>query len=302
MRLPLLSVLLMAGLAPPAAACSLAWHSTIPLLIQASLPTVPAEINGNVVGMIVDSGSGSTMVTPEAARQLGLRPVKDYERSASVSGVGGGAFYEVDGVRTLRLGGVTYRNIPVLQSTIGDVARLPQAVAGLLGSDLLSHYDLALDEPAASLGLYTAPAGCGRVAPPLPGSFRPVDLALDDHDDLLLTVTLNGQPVRAMLDTGATGALLGAASARRAGLGESGRSVQIGGIGTGALAAQRQTVARLGVGETTLRDVPVLVTRSAAALPGGAEMLLGSALLARLPVVISYRSRTLWVGQPPPHR
>ena len=103
MRLPLLSVLLMAGLAPSAAACSLAWHSTIPLLIQASLPTVPAEINGNVVGMIVDSGSGSTMVTPEAARQLGLRPVKDYERSASVSGVGGGAFYEVDGVQTLRL-------------------------------------------------------------------------------------------------------------------------------------------------------------------------------------------------------
>ncbi len=299
MRVSLLALLLAVGSWSPAHAdCALAWHSTIPLLMQGNLPTVPAEINDSVVGLLVDTGANVFTVTPQTARQLGLHPVKDYARGASVSGVGGGAYYEVDAVQTLRLGGVTYRNIAVLQSDIGSFAKYHEPVAGVIGSDLLSHYDLALDEPSETLGLYTAPAGCGRVAPPMPGGWRPVDLTLDDQDKLLVSVSVNGRPVRAMLDTGASGALMSDAVAARLGVTADGRSVRFGGVGVAVREAKLAHIAGLAIGGVSLRDVPVLVSPTVTGLPDGAEMLLGTALLGRVPVLISYRSRTLWLGGP----
>ena len=284
--------------------CSLAWHSTIPVLMRDGHATVPVQLEGQVVGMIIDTGSSDSVVTPQAAAQLGLRPIKDYPRSAVVGGVAGSAYFEVDQIHTMVLGGVTYRNIAMWQSSIG--ARMGRAsedmVAGLLGADLLAHYDVALDEPSSSLVLYTARPDCGAIAPPDAASgkahWRAVPIELGDGDKLLVDVTVNGQPARAILDSGAPGTFLNPAAARRIGLAAGGRTVRVNGIGEGRVTGTIQRVASLSLGGIKLADMPVLVAAESSPVLKDADMLLGTALLAHVPVMISYRSRTLWLKEP----
>lgn len=284
--------------------CNLVWHSTIPVLMRDGHATVPAEIEGQVVGMVVDTGAGDSMVTPQAAARLGLRPIKDYPRSASLGGVDGGAFFEVDRIHTMVLGGVTYRNIAMWQSAIGARMGKPtqDMVAGLLGADVLAHYDVALDEPANSLMLYTAPPGCGPIPPPGATSdnarWSAVPIEVGDGDKLLVDVLVNGRPVRAILDSGAAGTLVDPAAARRVGLATGGRTVAVGGIGEDRVTGTVQRVASLSVGGVKLADMPLLVADQSLPVLQEADMLLGSALLARVPVMISYRSRTLWLKEP----
>ena len=286
------------------AECTLAWHSTIPVLMRDGHATVPVQLEGQVVGMMIDTGAADSMITPQAAAQLGLRPIKDYPRSAMVGGVDGGAFFEIDQVHTMVLGGVTYRNIAVWQSALNGRLGRPseEPIAGIIGADLLAHYDVALDEPGNTLMLYTAPAGCGQIAPPdaaaNPTRWTTVPFELEDGDALMVQVMMNGQPVRAMLDTGAGGTLLTPAVARRLGLPTAGKALRINGIGEGSLFGTRQRAASLSIGGVTLHDVPLLVATDD--VPGlrGADMLLGASLLTRVPVMISYRSRTLWLKAP----
>lgn len=285
-------------------ACKLVWHSTIPVLMRNGYATVPAEIEGQVVGLIVDTGASDSTITPQAAALLGLRPIKDYPRTASVAGVGGAAFFEIDQIHTLVLGGVTYRNIAMWQSAIS--ARVGKStadlVAGLLGADLLARYDVALDESASSLMLYTARPGCGPIAPPDAASgkahWSAVPIDIGEGDQLLVNVMVNGQPARAVLDSGAPGALMDAAAARRLGLASGGRTVQVGGIGEDRVTVEVQRLASLSVGGIKLPDTPLLVATQSLPLLQGADMLLGTSLLARVPVMISYRSHTLWLKAP----
>ncbi len=265
--------------------------------------TVPAKIEGQVVGMIVDTGASDSTITPQAAAQLGLRPIKDYPRSASVGGVDGAAFFEVDRIHEMVLGGVTYRNIAMWQSAIGARMGKPtdELVAGLLGADLLAHYDVALDEPASSLMLYTAQSGCGPIAPP-DGSgharWSAVPIEVSEGDKLLVDVLVNGQPVRAVLDTGAAGALMSPAAARRIGLATGGRMVRVGGIGEDQVTGSVQRLASLAVGGIKLANTSLLVAAQSLPVLQDADMLLGTTLLARVPVMISYRSHTLWLKAP----
>ena len=283
--------------------CNLVWHSTIPVLMRDGHATVPAEIEGQVVGMIVDTGASDSTITPQAAAQLGLRPIKDYPRSASVGGVDGAAFFEVDRIHEMVLGGVTYRNIAMWQSSIGARMGKPtdELVAGLLGADMLAHYDVALDEPASSLMLYTARSGCGPIAPPDASGkahWSAVPIEVGEGDKLLVDVMVNGQPVRAVLDSGAPGALMDPVAARRVGLTTGGRAVQVGGIGEDRVTGTAQRVASLSIGGIKLTNAPLLVVAQSLPVLQGADMLLGTTLLARVPVMISYRSRTLWLKAP----
>ncbi len=284
--------------------CTLAWHSTIPVLMRDGHATVPVQLEGQVVGMMIDTGAADSMITPQAAAQLGLRPIKDYPRTAMVGGVDGGAFFEIDQIHTMVLGGVTYRNIAVWQSALNGRLGRPneEPVAGIIGADLLAHYDVALDEPGSTLMLYTAPGGCGRIPPPdaaaNPTRWTNVPFELGEGDALLVQVMVNGQPIRAMLDTGAGGTLLTPTAARTLGLPTAGSALHIGGIGAGTLTGTRQHAATLALGGVTLHDVPLLVATNDIPVLRGADMLLGASLLTRTPVLISYRSHTIWLKAP----
>lgn len=299
-RLGALSLALsVAGGMAQADPCSLNWHSTIPVLMRGGDATVPAEIDGQIVGMAIDTGAADSMVTSQAAAQLGLRPIKDYPRSAVVSGVKGAAYYEVDLIHSLVLGGVTYRNIAILQSPLGGQAKpSEEPVAGLIGADMLAHYDVALDEPAGLLKLYTAPSGCGPISPDGQHRWTAVPFTLGDGDKILIDVMVNGRKLQAMLDTGAEETLLQASAANRVGLTTDGTTTPVDGIGEDRVTGTVQRAASLAVGEVTLKDVPLLVAPQSRELLDGADMLLGASLLTKVPVLISYRSRTLWLRTP----
>lgn len=182
------------------------WHSTLPVVMRGGHAVVSAKIDGEVFGLVVDTGAVTTAVTPEVVAALDLRP--DPGMSAMrAAGIGGNAYSQVVGLDSLQLGGVTYRKIDVLAASLGELGRqssLP--VSGLIGEDLLSRYDIGLDIGHREISLYTT-RGCASVAPPW-GEATPILVRLSERNQLTIPVVLDGQALTALFDTGAAGNLV----------------------------------------------------------------------------------------------
>lgn len=181
------------------------WHSTLPVVMRQAMAVVPARVNGETVGLGVDSGAQTSTVTPELVAALDLRP--DPGMSARrLAGLGGNAYSQVVGLDSLQLGGVTYRKIDVFAASLGVLGRGNLAVSGLVGEDLLSRYDVGLDIGHREISLYTV-RGCATVSPPW-GTAAPIPIRLSEHNHLVFPVELDGHRLTAMLDTGAAGDVL----------------------------------------------------------------------------------------------
>lgn len=199
--LALAGVLLVAGCqGASSGACTVQWHSTLPVLMHHAMAVVPARVNGETVGLGVDSGAQTTAVTPELVATLDLRP--DPGMSARrLAGLGGNAYSQVVALDSLQLGGVVYRKIDVFAASLGALGRGDLAVSGLIGEDLLSRYDVGLDIGHREISLYTV-RGCATVSPPW-GTATPIPIRLSEHNHLVFPVELDGRRLTAMLDTGA---------------------------------------------------------------------------------------------------
>lgn len=190
---------------PGGSTCTVQWHSTLPVVMRDSVAVVPARINGETVGLGVDSGAQTTVVTPELVATLDLRP--DPGMSARrLAGLGGNAYSQMVALGSLQLGGVVYRKIDVFAASLGALGRGDLAVSGLIGEDLLSRYDVGLDIGHREISLYTV-RGCATVSPPW-GTATPTPIRLSEHNHLVFPVELDGHRLTAMLDTGAGGDLL----------------------------------------------------------------------------------------------
>ena len=186
-------------------ACTVQWHSTLPVVMRQTMAVVPVRINDETVGLGVDSGAQFSTVTPELVAALDLRP--DPGMSARrLAGLGGNAYSQVVGLDSLQLGGVTYRKIDVFAASLGALGRGDLAVSGLIGEDLLSRYDVGLDIGHREISLYTV-RGCDTVSPPW-GTAAPIPIRLSEHNHLVFPVELDGHRLTAMLDTGAGGDML----------------------------------------------------------------------------------------------
>lgn len=199
-------VLLVAGCqGASGGACTVQWHSTLPVVMRQTMAVVPVRINGETVGLGVDSGAQFSTVTPELVTALDLRP--DPGMSARrLAGLGGNAYSQVVALDSLQLGGVTYRKIDVYAASLGALGRGDLAVSGLIGEDLLSRYDVGLDIGHREISLYTV-RGCATVSPPW-GTATPIPIRLSEHNHLVFPVELDGHRLTAMLDTGAGGDVL----------------------------------------------------------------------------------------------
>src|SRR6185312_6210246 len=115
--------------------------------------------------------------------------------------------------RSLTLGGIALQRRTITHDTSLTVGALPRTsiaglpIDGLLGRDFLSVFDLALDLRTDTLTLYDVQACSGRFLPwkqdyiAVPAQ-RPADTAM------VLPAVLDGRPLRALLDTGASASVL----------------------------------------------------------------------------------------------
>jgi len=177
---------------------------------------VDGAINGKKVGVMLDTGAGTTMILRSLAVQLGLprQPAGGYR----AFGVGGETDVEVATIDEFTIGEATRKG---WQMYVAGEYDLGGDVGVILGDDFLHKVDLEFDlahntvrlfQPQGCYGVslaYWTKEGAGAV------DIAPVDEA---RPQIVVTVQVNGRKVKALLDSGASSSVLDKWEASQAGI------------------------------------------------------------------------------------
>ncbi|WP_221228825.1 retroviral-like aspartic protease family protein [Komagataeibacter kakiaceti] len=267
----------------------------VPLRDDGGYLSIVISIAGYELSALVDTGSDGGLLTPDMVGYLRLRLDPDHE--TIVHGTGGVAQATPNAiVPDLRVGGVDFgaRSVPVGELPGKPMIRPP--VAGLLGGDILSRFDLDMDVPGGTLTLWNIRQGALACAPPpvWDGPYETLPLTRQDNR-FLLQVGLDGRPVTALLDSGARSRIVSPEVAHRAGVSQSRLERDPGGVTASVDGHQDiyhwHRFDSLQVGHELERNVTLTV----APLREHLEMLLGSDWFASHRVWISYATNQAFV-------
>lgn len=263
----------------------------LPVTLSDNRPLIPASINGQPVKMLLDTGAATSMIFRSAAAHLKLNVL-----------LNGGSSYGVDGTEVLGtvaiadfgLGETKVRNIKLYATGRRDARKedtSPDDAVGLLGEDLLSHWDLDLDMSKGKVRLMT-PRNCkGDEVVYWSKSYAMLPLLRAPDEWLWTSVQINGHEMKGMYDTGADRSVVATKSLRAAGVeaetsirsigmasGTAGKGIELSSAIFPTLSVGQESVknARLQIAELFERDKVVntgsLIAQSVGDFP---DMLLG---------------------------
>jgi predicted aspartyl protease len=217
-------------------------------MLGGRLPVVPVYLEGQgPFDFLLDTGTNSTIVTPEVAARLGLRPA-DRVRLITVAGE---RDLPLALLRKVSVGASAAENVEALVSGLEQVRRLDPRVCGVLGQNYLGRFNYTLDYDARAVEF----EGAGDVAPP---AGERVSFVVEEGK--LVVAAFSESYVRALrlvLDAAATSLVIFDDAAPP---GRAGRLL----TEAGSLAAGIARLRSLRVGGTRLRDVPVALVSDAA--------------------------------------
>jgi hypothetical protein len=132
--------------APPgptdALACQLVPVADLPIQEMHKKLLVQAQINDQPATLVFDTGADETVLTPDAAKRLGLHWTR--MPASKIHGIGGErrvATYRSDSIKFGTLHGDSWRFL--VADVEGGTVKLP--VDGYLGADILRRYDVDID-------------------------------------------------------------------------------------------------------------------------------------------------------------
>ncbi len=301
MRLLLFLAVLLAVGHQAQAGCTTHRVASLPLALWQGKLLLTVGVNGSPETMALDTGAGITVISAEAAGRLNI--LHDFDHAAELRGAGGAdSVLFIGQVDTLDLGEarLAKMSLPIVDFPMRDWNNHP--VSGLLGADILSHFDVDLDIAGGQLGLWRE-SGCDTAPPPWNDNAEPIAIELDGGHHIAVPVTVDGIALNAMLDTGAGGFFLTTRAGMRAGATEDAleSDPEIHGTGvnnrawTGRL--HRFQDVRFGGVRFTNVATELLPSTSIAQYDAlsGSDGLIGMSLLRRMHLWISYRTKALYV-------
>jgi predicted aspartyl protease len=209
-------MLALAALVPTAeAACQYKRTATIPITWKNGLPHIEGNINGAPVEMIVDTGTSGILVPQGLADELKL----PQRRNDTVwIGPGGRAQGYDAHIEDVAFGPVHWHN------TTLPVAALRETRSIQVGGTFLLQTDLEMS--ADGLKFFDA-SGCGDAALGYWGEDVPFTTMEDSGNErrIVITVKIDGKPVRALIDSGSATSKLDVVTARELGFDEHGANV-----------------------------------------------------------------------------
>lgn len=249
---------LLASAAPPAPSkCRLAAVAQVPVDIKGLRLMVAARIDGHPSQMLIDTGSGTSLIFRSAAASFGLHVM---EGGGAKSYTAGGI--EQPGrveVRDFDIAGFVVHNLILSAAGHSNM----HAGAGVLGQDFLSHWDEEFD-PAAGVLRLMVPRDCtgDQVVywAPQYSVVKLVSVMSRDADWshlLLANVQLNGHDVLALFDTGAPYSIVTTNVAKTPELQptiETATGRQGGGLGGGHYAVDTAVFPTITIGQETIRN------------------------------------------------
>lgn len=250
---------------------------------------IEVRVAGRALHAVVDSGAQFSAIDRMLAERLGLP--RTFAAPLVAYGVSGGPTLTHTVGLELTLPGLA---VAGLRAAALDLAPIAQATGRefqlLIGRDVLGQVVLEADFPLRRArflapGVYRAPPDAKTIA--LEGAMTDVRVEA-------------AAPLRALVDTGASGVLaLSEAAARQTGLLAPGRPARPAhSVSLGGLSMNRRVTARtITVGDLTLRNVEVQVYRPAANAPAPAG-LLGAGLFSRFRMALDLAGGRLHLTPP----
>jgi predicted aspartyl protease len=254
----------------------------VPVKMDGLRPLVSAKLEGQPVTLVLDSGAFFSYLDASEAARLKLKPVTRTEIGTLVPSAGATVISGVAG-RYVEGGVVTAASFEVGGAQVANAAFITgggfRDAVGLLGQNVLHGMDDEYDLKDGVVRL-VKPQGCEDVPlaywakAPMTYSMAPlVDTGRDLHTTIMVEV--NGETMRATLDTGAPTTFITARAAARAGVRTTDPGVTAAGVTHGVDHAPVKTwVARfasvkigdeeikntkLSIGETQAADFDVLL-------------------------------------------
>lgn len=218
-------------------------------LRRGHLIVIPVTINGSGPhDFLLDTGSTTTLVTPEFARQLRLRPIDRIELVT----VAGSQILVRSQLERMSVGAQTAMGVETLISELREVRAADPKLCGVLGQNFLARFNYLIDYRAQRLEF--------EANTELETSLSGVRWPLEEcAGRWLVTIPVNQQRRHFAPDSGLATLLLfarrelpldwapGAAEARQAR------------TDVGSRAVQQRRVRSLQLGPVTLTDLPVVV-------------------------------------------
>jgi predicted aspartyl protease len=196
--------------------CHAVRQAILPIAYEGFIPTIPATMNAERVRMGIDTGSSATLLTPETVERFHLK--RDFRHTTLSRGVAGTSEVNNVSLDTFGFGGASELMKSVAVISINGPNNNP-AIAGLIGADMLSDYDVEFNFPDHRLTLFRI-IHCRKVNPPWKGRYMTVPVSISDTHRFLVPVEVNGHPFTAIFDTGASGMRLSRSAALQVGVTE----------------------------------------------------------------------------------
>ena len=234
--------------APPAKTCVLYQVGDLKVRVVGNRAMLEGGVNGQPARVLIDTGAARSILFRAKARALHL-PLSDMP-GYRAGGAGGVTRVQSAYIGKLELAGAVVSNVNMLVAGEGAAADFDI----LLGEDVLGRFDIEFDLAHGAVRLLQ-PRGCGEGDMAYwAKAYNETPIVDDAGGKIFLTVKLNGRPVRAELDSGAS-ASVGtprAAAAGRVKLEASGETSS--GIGALKLNNQIGVLDSFSIGEETIRN------------------------------------------------
>ena len=227
LALVLLTASAAANAATPAHKCKYSRIAEMPVWIQNGKPVTEGSINGRKVGILLDTGSGPSIVHRSTVEKLGLTPVD--VAGLRMFGTGGETAARAVLIDEFKFGQAVRKEWRVLVSGEGT---LGSNIGVVLGYDFFQNVDVEFDLPGGAVRFFQA-EDCDNVALSYWTREPAGQVAIEPGSQLELTVQLNGKPTRAQLDSGASTSVIESELASQLGVTAKSPGVVPGGCSSG---------------------------------------------------------------------
>ena len=299
-RIAALAVFAVLGLLPTVAhaaegGCQLLRYASVDLSVNnTSHITVPLSVGGRDLTVAIDTGGLDSMLAQSLVDQLGLHPEK-IDISIHIEMFGGRRIDQIVTAHDVAFGGLKASSMRFL-IVPDDV--LTGDIQGILGPDVLRSYDDDFDFANMKFSLFKSPGCDGSLVYWTTGGYSEIPFKLGEYDPhVRFPVTLDGQEINVLLDTGSDRTVFDLETAERLfGFGANDpRLTKVGPTAHGY--SYKFPFKTLTFGGVTVQNPNiVLVSREDSHMWGsGDHGVIGIGILRQLHMYISYRRHILFV-------
>jgi predicted aspartyl protease len=265
--------------------CKLQRYVSLPMTIdEAGWVTVPLNVGGEQLNLMIDTGGVFSMVTDRTAARLKLRPqMMIFQWMTMFGGRKLDHFVEAP----ITIGSTVVPKRPFV--LIPDDA-LTVSDDGILSNDILGIFDVDFDFAASKVGLFVPHPCEGKAVYWTHDDFAVIPFKLDDNRHLKVKVLVDGKEVSAFIDTGSSRSVMSLETA-----------VDLFKLDAKALAANQnqhefKTLQLNGI--TVANPNIILIPDDKSKIMGGyhePEMLLGISVLRQFHMLIAFKEKTIYV-------